>query len=375
MARARVELRSLTGLRFVAALLVLGYHALFSFPSAPPRLTPGIVRSVLGSGHVGVNLFFVLSGFVLAYTYVDREAMTTTARAFWRARFARVYPMHLVGLLAAAPLYVMAWRANRAHDAQIARELARQLAVTGALVQAWIPADAFDLNGPSWSLSVEAFFYACFPLLARVLVRMRTPALGGLLAVAWVGALAPAVVVGSKATGIASASPVDLIVLLDPVARLPDFVIGAATGMIFVRRTRPGRGSGVWPLLSVTCGVAVIAVLACSERLPWMALHVGLLDPLWALLLFSLACTDDGPAEGRAGGGLGSAPLVLLGRASYSLYAIHKPLYYWLVRWAGAGHPSWGFVAAYVATSIALSVALWWGYEEPMRRWIAPKPR
>jgi peptidoglycan/LPS O-acetylase OafA/YrhL len=364
----RPELRSLTGLRFLAALLVLAYHALFSFPSAPPRLDPGPVRSVLGSGYVGVNLFFVLSGFVLAYTYVDRGALTAAPRAFWRARFARVYPMHVLGLLVAVPLYAMAWRANRVVDALVMRETVRQLAITGALVQAWLPADVFDLNGPSWSLSVEAFFYACFPLLVRALGRLRTPALAAVLAAAWAGAFVPAVLVGSRATGVEAASQTDLVLLFNPVARLPDFAVGVSAGLLFLRRSPPEPAGARWRAVALASAVGIAAVLTQSERLPFLVLHDGLLDPLWALLVFSLACCG-----GRGDGPLGRTPLVVLGRASYSLYVIHKPLYYWLARWTGAGPaPSRVFVTAYLVTSIALSVALWWGLEEPLRRRIAP---
>lgn len=364
----RPELQSLTGLRFLAALLVLAYHALFSFPAASSGIHPGPVRSVLGSGYVGVNLFFVLSGFVLAYTYVDRGVMTTAPLSFWRARFARVYPMHVVGLLFALPLYAMAWRANRVADALVVREMARQLAITGALVQAWLPADVFDLNGPSWSLSVEAFFYACFPLLVRALGRLRTPGLAVVLAVAGAGGVVPALALGSHAVGVETASQTDLVLLFDPAARLPDFVVGVTAGLLFLRRSPPDRGRAPWLAVALACTVAIVAVLAQSERLPFLLLHGGLLDPLWAVLVFSLACCGGG---GR--GGLGRAPLVVLGRASYSLYVIHKPLYYWLARWTGAGPaPSRGFVSAYLAASVALSLALWWGLEEPLRRRLAP---
>jgi len=369
-ASRRPELRSLTGLRFLAALLVLAYHALFSFPSASLRLEPGPVRSVLGSGYVGVNLFFVLSGFVLAYAYVDGGVMTTPARTFWRARFARVYPVYLAGLLVAAPLYAAAWRANHVAEPLVVREMARQLAITGALVQAWLPADVFDLNGPSWSLSVEAFFYACFPLLVRALARLRTRGLWGLLAVAWLATVAPGMALGSPATGVESASTADLIAVFNPVARLPEFLIGVAAGLLFLRRPTP-KPDGRWRGLALGCAVAIIAVLSQSERLPSLLLHEGLLDPLWALLVFSLAC-----GAGARGRGLGRALWVVLGRASYSLYILHKPLYYWLVRWTGGGPvPSARFLLAYFATSIALSVAVWWGCEEPLRRRLAGRGR
>ncbi len=157
------ELRALSGLRFVAAFHVLVFHTLFTFSRASVLLPLGPLRSLLGSGYVGVNLFFVLSGFVLAYAYVspDDGTMTTTAGRFWRARFARIYPLHLLGLLLALPLFALGSSANHATTSAIALEGAKELALCALLVQAWVPAHVFDLNGPAWSLSVEVFSTPC----------------------------------------------------------------------------------------------------------------------------------------------------------------------------------------------------------------------
>src|SRR4051794_18365339 len=99
----RPPLRALTGLRFVAALQVLLYHVY-----APGSASaPGWVRALAGSGYVGVGLFFVLSGFVLAYNYLEpMEAGEVSPREFWAARLARIYPVYLLGLAAGMPVFV-----------------------------------------------------------------------------------------------------------------------------------------------------------------------------------------------------------------------------------------------------------------------------
>ena len=91
--------RPLTSLRFFAAMHVLAFHnhldALMDLP--------GGIRSIIRTGYVSVSLFFVLSGFILAYTYHgDREGVSFDRRSFWAARLARIYPVYLVGLLLAA---------------------------------------------------------------------------------------------------------------------------------------------------------------------------------------------------------------------------------------------------------------------------------
>src|SRR3954451_12303223 len=95
----RPRLSALTGLRFVAAAHVVGYHYLRqAFSTAPAAL-----QNVLAGGDAAVSLFFVLSGFILTYTYVE-QAPRLGARAFWGARFARIYPVYLLAFLAIAPL-------------------------------------------------------------------------------------------------------------------------------------------------------------------------------------------------------------------------------------------------------------------------------
>jgi peptidoglycan/LPS O-acetylase OafA/YrhL len=305
----------------------------------------------------------VLSGFVLAYAYVEDGKMATTAGGFWRARFARIYPMHLVGLLLAVPLFVLGSAENHAPAGAIAAEAAKEALLSATLVQAWVPAHALDLNGPAWSLSVEAFFYAMFPLLARALGGLRARRLVFVGAVAWLGAVAPPLLHGGPSGTLARMTELDLAVLHDPLAHLPDFVVGVVAGLLFLRVNRPWKSA---PLAATATFVVVVALLAESERLPFALLHNGLLDPLWALLLFALA------QHGAAKRGLASAPLVLGGHASYALYVLHKPLYFWLARAFHVGPlPSHAFLAAYVAASVAVSIAAWRFVEEPLRRALA----
>ena len=78
-------LGSLTGLRFVAALLVFGRHALLLFAGTP---VAGVASVVLLPASAGVSFFFVLSGFVLAWCHRSEDS----PRSFYRRRFARIYP-------------------------------------------------------------------------------------------------------------------------------------------------------------------------------------------------------------------------------------------------------------------------------------------
>ena len=98
--RKKRNLDGLTGLRFFAAFAVVIYH--FTGPALTGWPTPLV--NIAGSGFVAVSLFFLLSGFILSYNYLDPNgAMRGTKRSFYSSRFARIYPAYLLAFLVAAP--------------------------------------------------------------------------------------------------------------------------------------------------------------------------------------------------------------------------------------------------------------------------------
>ena len=130
----------------------------WQFIAFTPQLFPGTTRDVLeflfGQGRSGVTFFFILSGFVLAWSSrVDDRPLN-----FYRRRFARIYPAYLVALLFAAVLWVLR------DPVALLRGL-----LTPFLLQAWAPDSSsyFAINVPAWSFSVEAFFYLAFPLVMK----------------------------------------------------------------------------------------------------------------------------------------------------------------------------------------------------------------
>src|SRR4051794_6990365 len=141
---------ALTGLRWWAALLVFAYHVHLFMPGWYPA-------RVFDIGLTGVSFFFVLSGFVLAWSH-----RPDTPRAFLQRRFARVWPAHAVTWLVALPLLPLLDEQFRPGGA----------AANLLLVQGWLPGSgALHMTPPSWSLSCEAAFYLAFPLLVRLFAR------------------------------------------------------------------------------------------------------------------------------------------------------------------------------------------------------------
>ena len=149
--------------------------------------------------------------------------------------------------------------ANHTHGVAIAKEGAVELGLSALLVQAWLPAHVLDLNGPSWSLSVEAFFYAMFPLLVRLFGRLRRRGLVAVAIGAWGLAITPPLVHGGPASALARTSDLDLVLLHNPLVRLPDFVVGVASGLLFLRE---GRAWSRGPVVGAVVFVATAAAFA-----------------------------------------------------------------------------------------------------------------
>src|SRR5947209_7775503 len=162
---ARPRLPALTSLRFFAALHVVIFHL------QALRIVRGYdwYYKLASIGYAGVSFFFVLSGFILVYTYAGR---TIPLKQFWRARFARIYPAYAFSLLLTAPgfIYVALFldipMFSFAHT-----HLKLAAALCLGLLQSWIPGAALSWNSVGWSLSVEAFFYALFPFVMLLLLR------------------------------------------------------------------------------------------------------------------------------------------------------------------------------------------------------------
>jgi peptidoglycan/LPS O-acetylase OafA/YrhL len=209
----RPSIDALTGFRFVAAMMVFVSHY------AVPGLT-GAALQVTESGYAGVTFFFVLSGFIITYNYLDRfEAGTGSLLDYLVARLARVYPLYFFFI-------VYGWFTAR-------NEL--DLWPFLLALQAWSPnlKVVFGLNGPAWSIGVEVFLYLCFPLLVPLLGRLGVLTSGRRLliatAVTLIAMLSAAIFF--LASGLNALPPGDAMsghrwLYRLPAARLGDFLLG-----------------------------------------------------------------------------------------------------------------------------------------------------
>lgn len=341
-APARPRLEGLTGLRFLAALHVVVYH----FAAAAVAGAPALVRDVQAAGHAAVSLFFVLSGFVLAYNYAEPLARgTVSRRRFWWARLARVYPLYALTILVEIPIQLHAGTGG----ARLAWASLGDLAG----LQAWIPRITFVGNAPGWSISVELFFYALFPWLSARLFVARQRRLFATIAWMVVAVAAAAIPFLPFVRGDAA-----LFAKCAPIVRLPELVVGVGLGRLYLDAPPlpPARAN----LLTAIALVAIFALFAVQGALPRWFLH-GLLVPPFALLIWAVA---HGGVVARA---LGAPPLRALGEASYALYLLQMPLHQ-----AIGGKYEWTALplAAFVAALTLAAVVTHALVERPAQRWL-----
>ena len=335
---------------FSAALAIVYRH--FGGPSLASAPRP--LQTLASNGHVAVGLFFVLSGFVLAYNHVGTaDTIRKDKRKFWTARFARIYPAYFAAFVLAAPFFVTA--ISQSHSA--AGTTMRALAGGGlvlTLLQSWIPAAANYWNSPAWSLSVEAFFYFTFPLLLPNLANLKTRTcfLAGFAL--WIAAITPSLVIVSVPAwpGVhASSSGMDFWIQAAqcfPLFRLPEFLIGMLAGICFSRRNSPRFNNGAF--LAFGSALAIFIAMAVLPRSTDRISGNGFLAPLFVMLIWTLARSG-----GPIGAVLGWRPIVFLGEISFSIYILQEPFRRW-VQAIGNRDPQ-TFFYAYVLGLIALSAA------------------
>lgn len=243
------SLRSLTGLRFLAALLVFLFHltlletSISPYTPVNPFADEGIANWLAWvfskAGFVGVSFFFVLSGFVLTWSAKPGERM----RAFWRRRVLKIFPNHLVTFAAAMILFAAAvtpasgWLLNL------------------FLLNAYSPDQTVyvNVNPASWTLCSELLFYLLFPLLFKLIGKIRENRLWFWTGVLILGVVAVPVI-NTYLIPDAPRSPYYPISSVQfwfgyffPVPRLFEFI----TGMLIARTVMAGKFPAINPNLAL----------------------------------------------------------------------------------------------------------------------------
>lgn len=374
MRRVRTgEIRALSGLRIVAALWVVLFHYRPLVAEASPAVSTALAP-VLNAGAQGVDLFFILSGFVLTWNYLDRMgesfSIRSTLRFLW-LRLARVWPvylvtMHLAAAFAVFTLYVGGYPLPPPVIESInALSWLKQV----LLVQLWFQPyfDGSSWDGPAWSISAEWLAYLLFGGLVLIVFRIASATRArGLIWLAVAAALAPTLLLLTHG------------VFYTPWSWLPRIVMQFTAGALAcaaVRKLqlseRSRKASGVVALL---IGAAVVGGVYLLDAYPPgdMLDAGGLVDVLFVPLVITLSI-----GAGTLPAVLSTRVLVYLGHISFGLYMVHEivhTVWNWTVQqFEITLTPSWSaklIVIGLILVSGLVAALLYHGVEEPARRWM-----
>ena len=339
---------ALTGLRGVAAGWVMVFHLWQAAGQPAFGIGPLDLTFIAGAGYFGVDLFFVLSGYLLGGPFLRARAALAgppSWRRFWIHRVRRVLPAYWTQL---ALLCLIAWLAGQGWP----------LGPRDFLLHAGLLFN-FQFNAPAlnpvyWSLPVEWNFYLALPLLVALWPRTR----GHWLPI--VVAVAAAIAFRVLCWWVWARHGEDGIWFARWIIQLPgrvdQFVIGMAVAAIGMRVGLAAHGR--WVGAVAVAGVAAIAAYAHSlgdfigsPRAPWLFVHFTLVALAFGAVVWAAV---HAPA-GLLARALRSRALVLMGVVSYSVYLWHYPIIGWMVSlkpWL-PGTATWALVVALVVLAAA----------------------
>lgn len=292
---AQKQLLELTSVRAFAALTVVFFHMYQPNPGEAPSLWRRLIRD----GHLGVDFFFILSGFILTHVYISRwRAGDFKYRPFLWARFARIYPLHLTMIILFLAAYGLAefmgfddlggMRWDHLHWHVL-------------LLHSWGFTETHSWNFPSWSVSAEAFAYLAFPAFL-FLLPLRRPWLTAAIATTML--LTAWFTLSDRGITLTK-----LMYDFGIVRILFEFCLGIAVYLVYEQMH-------IGPVLaSSISGISFLIVLAVAAIQGPEIISVL----MFATIILGLGFRSQSPKPSL----LRSPALVYLGEISYSTYMVH----------------------------------------------------
>ncbi|MCG8697978.1 MAG: acyltransferase [Bacteroidales bacterium] len=300
----------ITFLRYIAAIAVVVYH----YGREVVPFHQGVLHKLFSQAYTGVSFFFVLSGFVMVIAYYKDSKKNVDSLNYYKNRFARIYPVYMFAqIIFILDKYATGYSVNML-----------DLTMNSALLHAWHPEFPLSLNYPSWSLSVEFFFYLTFPFVLNRMLNKDSKLLVPLIIAIWVISQA---FVGyfyhtpSMYTGEFTLSHNFLFYF--PVFHLNQFLVGILAGYIYMKKYKSMNKN--FTIYSTLLAFAILAALVIGGD-GWRAsFNNGILAPLFCVFIIVFAI-DNGIVSRL----FSHKFTVLLGEISYGIYILHVPVKYWV---------------------------------------------
>lgn len=336
MSNKKNVIHSLTSLRFFAALGVFVSHLGILSLSTIPQFNE--VSRYFFNGYVGVTFFYILSGFIINYSFNNNIANGKFSKKdFMVHRLARLFPVHLVSLLCV--LFLFGYTSN---FEAVNKE---SLVYNSLLLHAFIP-DAkyyFSFNAVSWSISCEMFFYVCFCFLVKIKTKYLTVIFLSLLSANIYLMINPVIGVTPH-----------WLFYINPVFRMGDFILGIIICRVFIEnpvKPKPGVCS-VMEVFSLIFLVATIYV--ATNHISNMNVRYDLLYiPCMAFVVIAFAFNNGVISKFFA-----NKYLILLGEASFSFYMFHWMIISKLIEVIQPNKDDVTSVIIYITASLLLSIVV-----------------
>lgn len=333
----QVETKQLTFTRFIAAYLIVIFH--FG-KEVFPFFRKEIYFFFL-NGNIAVSYFYILSGFVMTIAYGNKHKIS--AKIFFINRIARIFPVYYVSMF----LFFIAIIISNIQIKPLIYIL--QL----FMIQSWIPGYVIGANTPSWSISVEIFFYALFPLLINFYYKKNIKVVFfGVLLIWFFSQILHQYLIGQ----FSSDKTLREFVFYFPILHLNQFLMGNIFGLFFLKFSHKIYGN--YDIVLIILAISIVFTLKFLLRLDF---HNGLLAVLFAPFILLLACNNGFLTK------IFSLKLfVFLGDISYGLYILQYPIFLFMRKLPIENPTLLFFVSSFIL--FIVSILSYFYIEKPFRK-------
>lgn len=349
-----MRIEQLTFTRFIAAISIVVFH--YAKDISPFNFD--LISFFFQQANLGVSYFFILSGFVMVIAYWNKEKVSFLA--FMKKRFARIYPVTFLAALLLLCIKILEYYVFPDKSDLSVNDFLLSI----SLQQAWIPAKAMSFNTPAWSITVEWFFYMCFPFLFnRFYKQTNLWRLSTITFLTWAFSqyLLHYLLDSSFYSGFPSSS--HSFIHYFPLLHLNEFLIGNVAGIVFVKYLKDKRSRNDFMILAVLLIAAFILKFNTT-----LSFHNGLLMVIFLPLILLISCNN----------GLFSKLsnlkiLVFLGEISFGIYILQKPIFmavkgvFTALKWH---NPSLQFYTSLLCLMFVSAISFHY-FETPLRKKIS----
>ena len=315
-----VQLNKITSLRFIAAIYVVAFHHLEAL-----NFLGNTLLLLFHHGYIAVSFFFVLSGYILTYSYISKVENLNTF-SFLKKRLYKLYPAYIVAILSSLILGIYFY----IHTPSVRLSLFEDIYVVISsilMLQSWTPnllVSVLHACGPAWSLSVEVFLYLSFPLSLVYLSKMSNASLKSLVILAGLVTLSAIAYFGSSISfnhyfdlaNDTNFNTWNRYIQIFPLSHLPQFILGIIVSILVHRGVIKNNKK---LNLFFYSSLILLFILLFTNILPGYMMNNGILAIFFTIILAKANLS-------RSKNILENKMFVRLGDASYHLYIFAWPI-------------------------------------------------